>query len=381
MYYKKEITHWSTIGLILFSIIFSVSCSKKGAETTNQQNFPDWALGPFTREKNLNPIMGPIDSITFMDPILKRPVRWEAKDVFNPAAVVRNDTIYLLYRAEDLIGKYKGTSRVGLAWSTDGTHFTRDDHPVLYPADDSMKTYEWEGGTEDPRVVQDDQGTYYLTYTAYDGKTARLCEATSKDLRHWNKQGPVFAKANNGKYLDLWSKSGAIVTKRDGDHMIATKVNGKYWMYWGDTNIYLATSDNLVDWTPVQDSNGNLMPALRPRKGKFDSKLVESGPPAMITKNGILLIYNSSNAADSGNTALPAGTYSAGQALFSANDPGKLKERLSHYFFTPERTFEKQGQVDNVTFLEGLVPYKGTWYLYYGAADSTICVATYKPGE
>ncbi|HKI44763.1 MAG TPA: glycoside hydrolase family 130 protein [Balneolales bacterium] len=325
--------------------------------------------------------MGPIDSVTFMDPILKKPVRWEAKDVFNPAAVVRNDTIYLLYRAEDLIGKYKGTSRVGLAWSTDGTHFTRDDHPVLYPADDDMKTYEWEGGTEDPRIVQDEQGTYYLTYTAYDGKTARLCEATSKDLRHWTKQGPVFAKADNGKYLNLWSKSGAIVTKRDGDHMIATKINGKYWMYWGDTNIYLATSDNLIDWTPVQDSNGNLMPAIRPRKGKFDSQLVESGPPAMITKNGILLIYNSSNAADSGDTALPAGTYSAGQALFSANDPGKLKERLSHYFFTPERRFEKQGQVDNVTFLEGLVPYKGTWYLYYGAADSTICVATYKPGE
>lgn len=379
MFDRKNSTLWHTLMLILFVALLLVSCGRQGKRSNAQKSLPNWALGPFTKDNSLNPIMGSVDSVSFMDPILKKPVYWEAKDAFNPAAVVRNDTLYLLYRAEDTIGKYKGTSRVGLAWSTDGLHFTRYINPVLYPANDDMKIYEWEGGTEDPRIVQDDNGTYYLTYTAYDGKTARLCEATSRDLRHWTKQGPVFAKADNGKYLNLWSKSGAIVTKRDGDHIIATKINGKYWMYWGDTDIYLATSNNLVDWTPVQDSNGNLLPALRPRKGKFDSKLVESGPPAMITKNGILLIYNSSNAADSGDTSLPAGTYSAGQALFDSNNPEQLKDRLSHNFFKPERMFEKRGQVDNVTFLEGLVPYKGTWYLYYGAADSTICVATYHP--
>ncbi len=379
--HNKPLTYWNTIRYAFLSAILLMSCGQQESKVSMQGNPPDWALGPFSKANNLNPIMGPIDSVSFMDPILNKPVRWEAKDVFNPAAIVRNDTLYLLYRAEDMIGKYKGTSRVGLAWSTDGAHFTRYKDPVLYPDNDSMKTYEWEGGTEDPRIVQDNNGTYYMTYTSYDGSTARLCEATSQDLKHWTKHGPVFGKTDNAKYLNLWSKSGAVVTKKDGDKLIATKINGKYWMYWGDSSIYLATSDNLIDWTPVQDDNGNLVPVLKSRKGKFDSQLVESGPPAMITKDGVLLIYNSSNAADSGDTALPVGTYAAGQALFDSNNPAQLKERTDHYFLKPERKFEKEGQVDNVTFLEGLVSYKGTWYLYYGAADSTVCVATYNPGH
>lgn len=375
MHRISRLSHWSTMCLMLFGILFFARCQLP----EDNNNVPAWALGPFEKANEVNPIMSSDDSASFRDPILNKSVYWEAKDVFNPAAVVRNDTIFLLYRAEDRIGKYKGTSRIGLAWSTDGLYFTRYRKPVLYPADDSMKIYEWEGGTEDPRIVQDKTGLYYLTYTAYDGKTARLCEAISRDLRHWTKYGPVFKNADNGRYLNLWSKSGAIITKKNGDHMIATKINGKYWMYWGDTDIYMATSTDLIHWTPLQDPDGNLIPVLRPRKGKFDSKLVESGPPAMITKNGILLIYNSSNAADSGDASLPAGTYSAGQALFDANNPMKLKKRLTHNFFRPEEKFEKEGQVDNVTFLEGLVRFKRTWYLYYGAADSTICVATYEP--
>lgn len=354
--------------------------------TTNKKNnnkiintFPGWAIGPFKRINSANPILTPDKKIKFMDPIRKADVLWEGKHTFNPAAVVRNDTIFLLYRAEDFIGKYKGTSRIGLAWSTNGITFNRLDHPVLYPDNDPQKKYEWEGGTEDPRVVQDSSGIFYMTYTAYDGTTARLCEATSKNLHEWTKHGPVFAKAYHGKYINLWSKSGAIVTKKEGDRMVAKKINGKYWMYWGDSDIYLATSKNLTDWKPVQNSNGKLMPVLKPRKNHFDSGLVESGPPAMITPKGILLIYNSMNAPDSGDVHIPVGTYSAGQALFSKANPKQLLKRMKTDFFHPEKSYEIKGQVNNVTFLEGLAPFKKKWYLYYGAADSTVCVAIYNP--
>jgi predicted GH43/DUF377 family glycosyl hydrolase len=364
----------SLFTIMLISVTL-FGCSKTN-KSESKNTLPGWALGPFKRVDNANPIMKPIDSITFEDPIRKQPVKWEGKHTFNPAAIVRKDTVYLLYRAEDFIGKYKGTSRIGLAWSINGISFTRSDKPVLYPDNDAMKKYEWEGGTEDPRVVQDSSGTYYMTYTSYDGKTARLFEATSEDLRHWHKEGPVFEKADNGKYIDLWSKSGSIVTRKEGDQLIAAKINGKYWMYWGDSNIYLATSDNLINWTPITDAEGKLKPALHPRNGKFDSDLVECGPPAMIMNEGILLIYNSKNAADSGDVKFPVATYAAGQALFDVNDPGHLLKRTSHTFFYPEKSYEKNGQVDNVTFLEGLVPYHKKWYLYYGAADSTICVAT-----
>src|SRR5262249_12097773 len=141
---------------------------------------------------------------------------------------------------------------------------------VLYPDNDEEKKYEWEGGCEDPRIVEDTNGTYYLTYTAYDGDKARLMVATSNDLYHWTKHGPAFSGAYNDKYVNEWSKSGSIVCSYKNGKAIATKLNGKYRMYWGDTNIFLALSDDLIHWRPAMDLNGPLV-VFGPRKGKFDS--------------------------------------------------------------------------------------------------------------
>ena len=348
-----------------------------------------WALLPFTKVDSVNPVLQP-GSGSFMDPIRKEKVSWEEKDVFNPAIVVRDNKVYMLYRAQDKVGKPGGTSRIGLAESTDGLHFTRHPSPVLFPAEDAQKKYEWEGGIEDPRVVEDDKGVYYMTYTSFDGKIARLLVATSKDLTHWAKQGPAFAKAYNGKYKELWSKSGAIVSKYENGKIVATKVNGKYWMYWGDQNIWAATSDDLINWTPVEKGAGEAdpialkgqalnMPDLKivipTRSKKFDSDLVESGPPAMLTDKGILLIFNSRNIPAIGDSSLPEGTYAASQVLLDAKDPLKIVHRLDHYFMKPDKPYEITGQVGEVCFLEGLAQFKGNWFLYYGTADSKIAVA------
>src|SRR5476649_1359968 len=173
-----------------------------------------WTLGPFSRDKIINPILGPNQKSVFDCPMRKTKVLWEHDHVFNPAAITRNGKVYLLYRAEDNSGSGIGghTSRIGLADSDDGIHFDKRKTPVVFPGNDAGRAFEWTGGCEDPRVVQNPGGDYVMTYTGWNQKIARLCVATSKDLIHWKKYGPIFGKT---KFRDLWSKSGAIVTRLD----------------------------------------------------------------------------------------------------------------------------------------------------------------------
>lgn len=375
---------WLSLLVLFFSCNAPVEEKEKTkakANTLAVTNEQSWKLGPFEKEDGANPCLTPLSNTTFDCPVRGELVHWEEKDVFNPAAVVKDGKVYLLYRAEDKVGKFNGTSRIGLAESTDGLTFTRRPEPVLYPENDYMKKYEWEGGCEDPRVIVDENGKYFMTYTTYDGETARLCVASSTDLLQWEKHGLAFENSYEGKYKNTWSKSGAIVGRMEGDQLIATRINGLYWMYWGDTDIFMATSENLTDWRPVQQENGDLMVAFGPRKHQFDSRLVEPGPPAMITKEGIVLIYNGMNLSEAagGDKNLPEGTYAGGQVLMDKNDPTQLVDRTEDYFIKPEKDYEITGQVGNVVFLEGLVNFKGKWLLYYGTADSKIAVASFEP--
>src|SRR5579859_5573988 len=113
-----------------------------------------WDIGPFTRPV-IAPVITPDKGSEFSDPISKERVHWEALHTFNPAAVVRNGKVFVLYRAEDDSGEMKigmHTSRLGLAQSSDGIHFTRGKTPIFYPSEDSQKDREWPGGVEDPRI-------------------------------------------------------------------------------------------------------------------------------------------------------------------------------------------------------------------------------------
>ena len=361
--------------LTALCIVSLVACNNQPPSEKKETETASWVFGPFTKSDEVNPVLLPDPTPVFKCPVRNSEVQWEEKDVFNPAAIVRHDTVFLLYRAEDKIGKFAGTSRIGLAWSTDGLHFTKNPVPILYPDNDSSKKYEWEGGCEDPRIVEDENGKYYLTYTAYDGDKARLLIASSPDLYHWTKHGHAFNKAYKGKYVNEWSKSGSIVCKYENEKIIATKINGKYWMYWGDTDIFLASSDDLINWSPVENNEGKLVSVFGPRKGMFDSDLVEPGPAAMITDKGIVLIYNSRNIPATGDTTLAEGTYTVSQILLDKNDPSKVVDRMNTYFMKPEKDYEITGQVNHVCFAEGLVNYKNNWFLYYGTADSKIAVA------
>jgi len=308
-------------------------------------------------------------------------VHWEEYATFNPAAVVRNGKMYLLYRAEDASGDRQighHTSRLGLAESIDGLHFTRRAEPVLFPDTDEQSRYEWTGGVEDPRIVETDDGRYILTYTQWNHAIPRLAVASSRDLVHWTKHGPAFARAYDGKYLKTESKSGSVLSRVSGNHLIATRVNGKFWMYYGVPDIRIATSENLFDWTPLELVDSTALKVLSPRPGYFDSWLVEAGPPAILTDRGIVLIYNAGNSGQYGDSRLPVRVYTGGQALFDARNPVKLLERSSAPFIQPTEPYERTGQyVEGTTFVEGLVPFNGRWFLYYGTADSRVGVAVW----
>ncbi len=352
----------------------------------SQNVLPDWALGGFVRPEKANPIITPNPSNQFDCPMQDKKIGWEESDVFNPAATVKDGKIYVLYRAEDnsATGIGKRTSRIGLAESEDGIHMKRRKTPVMYPDKDNMKEYEWEGGCEDPRVTMTEDGLYVMAYTSWNRKVARLCIATSHDLVKWEKHGPAFAKAYNGRFKDIFCKSGSMVTTIKDGKQVLTKIDGKYFMYWGEHAVYAATSDDLVNWTPILDEKNELATVIKPRPQYFDSALTECGPPAILTDKGIVLLYNGKNQTNDSkrDKRFTAGAYCTGQILTDPKEPMKVLQRLDVPFFRPMASFEKSGQyVDGTVFIEGLVFFKNKWYLYYGCADSQVSVAIYDPAK
>ena len=273
---------------------------------------------------------------------------WESAGTFNPAVVRHGSKFVMLYRAQDAAG----TSRLGYAESADGIFFTRRAEPVLSPEAD----YEKDGGVEDPRL-QRFGDTYYLTYTGYNKKDAQLCLATSQDLIHWERKG-VILPAYKGNWNRGWTKSGA---------MVPEKIGGKYWMYWLGTTadktdqMGISYSSDLLHWTEATET-----PVLPRRPGKFDSRVVEPGPPPIVTKDGIILIYNGAD---------DKLIYRTGVAVFDRKDPRKLLSRTDEPIFTPEKEWEKVGQVPNVVFVEGMARQGNRWLFYYGGADKYVGVA------
>lgn len=337
----------------------------------------NWRFGRFVRPEGANPVIAPKKDSTFLCPMRKEPVHWEALHTFNPAAVVRDGKVYVLYRAEDDSGTMKigmHTSRLGLAESADGLHFQRRPEPVFFPGEDSEKEREWEGGVEDPRLVEGEDGRYVLTYTQWNRKKTSVGIATSKDLVHWTKHGPALG-------TEMSYKSAGIVTSVQDGRLKAKKINGKYWMYWGEIQVRLATSDDLVHWTAVPGPGGQPLVVLEKRAGRFDSSFPEVGPPPVWTPRGIVVLYNGKNAKTGGSRALAPETYAVGEALFAADDPSKLLQRPRDPIFRPELPFERSGQyAAGTTFAEGLVFFQNKWFLYYGCADSLVGVAVAERG-
>ena len=310
-----------------------------------------WDMGPFV--KRTEPVLQPTPDSRFRCPIRGKEVRWEEQNVYNPAAVVRNGKVYLLYRADDRSPdlKWGRTCRIGLAHSEDGVNFTRHAKPVLYPDNDAWKKYEWEGGCEDLHIIENEDGVYYMNYTTWSGSSDTMSVATSRDLYHWIKHGPAFRKAGN-----IGGRSGVVVSRLKGDRLIAAKIDGKYWMYYTHP-CALAWSENLIDWTPVGKS--------------VWSGGHEAGAVALLRAEGILLMFNSSGWSSHG-------TWTLGQALIDRDDFTTVLKHQARPFLYPELEWETKGFTGHTTVANSLAYFKSQWLLYYGGADRVIGLATCK---
>jgi len=276
----------------------------------------------------------------------------EAHGAFNPAVIRGNDGVfYMFYRAQDV----NSISRISLAVSKDGINFVKCG-PVIVPE------YDYEShGCEDPRIMQVGD-TYYLTYTGYDGSHTPTCLATSTnlaDMHSWKKHGVI-----------LPGKSTAI---------LGQKINGEYWAYYGDTNIWAAHSTDLISWTKVEE------PVLKPRPGAWDDSLVESGPPPILTKYGILLIHNGNLSEDRARqkgkrfNRDQVREYATGWALFDATDPTHLIARDTVPLLIVTDPFDVYGQVGDVVFTEGMIIENSKVYFYYGGGDTVVNLAIGEP--
>lgn len=346
-----------------------------------QAKTTDKTILVFAKLKRLSdkPILGP------------RVGKFDSAGAFNPAAtLLKNGHTVLLYRGQDA----QGVSRIGYAESSNGIDFVADDKAVIEPSLDDDKD-----GVEDARLTRDfknndnsirDNNCWLATATAYSKATnaAQLVSYRSSpgDLHHWQRVAvlmPATTAPNKEGWNIHWTKSGAIVVDSKAQPL---KINNKYWMYYmadargtstsattnsGDTmaadQMGIAQSEDGITW---QDALGR--PILPHRPGQFDSRVVEPGPHPIITKDGILLLYNG------GDDTL---TYRTGWALFDKTNPTRLLARCTKAIFQPELAWEKKNasntvhQVPNVVFVEGIVPYKKGYRVYYGSADSYVGVA------
>lgn len=275
------------------------------------------------------------------NPILepKKENKWESEAVFNCAAIRDADLFHLIYRAmgEDNI------SRLGYAVSKNGFNFFRLDKPVFQPENESEKL-----GCEDPRIVKIED-TFYMNYTAYSKTAVRVALASTKNFIDWKRYGVIID--------DINSKDAALFPE---------KINGKYVMLHrpmipGEPlQIWIAYSDDLVHWNRHKS-------IIDLKLESWTSRAIGTAAAPIKTEQGWLLIFHGVD-----NRAM----YRLGIALLDKNDPSCVLRRQKKPILEPEKEYEQRGKRDNVVFSCGACEIDKLFYVYYGAADNIIGVAT-----
>ncbi len=275
------------------------------------------------------------------NPILKpKPENeWESETVFNPAVVYDKGLFHLLYRA---MGR-DGVSRIGYAVSVDGFKFFRFDKPIFTP-----KQIQEPRGCEDPRVVKIED-TFYMTYTAYSERGVRIGLATTDNFIQWKRYDIEWAERNDKDAV-----------------LFPEKIDGKYVllhrpMHKEPMGIWISYSDNLADWYGQQEVMG---PG---EEGGWDGWKIGAGAQPIKTEHGWLLIYHGVDTEE---------VYRLGVAMLSLENPSKLLYRYPEPILEPEMDYELRGDVPRVVFTCGACEVRDKYYIYYGGADSVICVAT-----
>ncbi|OGH14365.1 MAG: hypothetical protein A2687_01930 [Candidatus Levybacteria bacterium RIFCSPHIGHO2_01_FULL_38_26] len=292
-----------------------------------------------------NPIISPIEDHP-----------WESKATFNPAAVYEKGKVHVVYRAMS----QDETSSFGYAVSSDG--FSIDERlssPIYIPTEDfEKKKKPGNSGCEDPRITKIDD-RFYMCYTAFDGVGVPRVAFTSIKVQDFlNRQWNSWEKPKIISPPNVDDKDACILPKKiKGGYMIFHRIEpGIYVDFVSDLNF----------------SNGKFLRGdmlIRPRKNKWDALKIGICPPPIETKKGWLLLYHGIS---------KDFYYRVGAALLDLNNPLKVITRSEYPILKPEEVYEKEGQVPNVVFPCGAVVVDGELFVYYGAADSVVCVATIK---
>jgi len=313
---------------------------------------------------------------------------FENQAVLNPACIKVDGVTHMLYRAVRL-GDF--VSSIGHCILDGAKVIKRFDKPVLYPEFDYEKK-----GVEDPRVVLF-EGTYYIFYTAYDGVNALIAYATSHDMATFKKHGVISPTISYAEAARLFCQPNvrekyflfdAYIRDRAGQDillwekdafMFPRKINGKLAMVHrilpGIQIIYFDDFKDLTNdyWRGyLKKFAGNIL--LDPCFD-FESRNIGGGCPPIETEDGWLLIYHAVEDSPGGRV------YHAAAALLDLDDPSKVIGRLSYPLFSPEKSWEKKGTVNNVVFPTGAVLNEGRLYIYYGAADELIAGKSLDPEE
>ncbi len=289
------------------------------------------------------------------NPILAaRGESFESRDVFNTAAIELNGSIYLLYRAMDATN----TSTIGLAVSRDGIHMDeRLSEPMYTPrADFEQKKGGPTGnsGCEDPRIVHIGN-QLHMTYTAYDGTHVPAGAVSSISVDDFL-----------ARRFDRWSAPTILTPDGVDDKdlvLLPEKIKENYLLYHRINNQICA--DLLPDITSGKRVS-RCIEIMSPRHGMWDgAKVGSAAPPIRVAVNWLMIYHGVSHHA----------TYRLGAALLGP-DGTTLLARTADPIFEPVEKYEKEGEVPNVVFSCGTVVRGDTLFLYYGAADKVIGVAT-----
>ncbi|MBR7835003.1 hypothetical protein KDL01_17140 [Actinospica durhamensis] len=339
------------LGLIVLiaGALFALPIATAQASDYTAANLPDWAIGPFTRQPAANPapVLSPSSS------------GWDSSDVDNPGVIYRNGQYDMLYRAD---GGGEPV-QVGLATSTDGIHFTRSASNPVIP--NNVDPYE-SGGVYDPRLYQLN-GTYYAFVEGYDWSNSppqTIMETTSTDLVHWTTAVPIV----NTNY------DPAVVTDgNDTPVLMNTQYGQRYVMYYGDSDPakgrFIAYSTDMLHWTNNTAFNMNFPSDYNPWEicvTVTDYQTVQGGP----TNNNILMFV--------AGTLMAHGRwyYGISEVEFSASNPSQQISQLTEAALSPAEPYELSGTTANTVFMNSISLINGQWYMYYGAADHQIALAT-----
>ena len=278
---------------------------------------------------------------------------WEDKAVFNPAALYENEKIHLVYRAMST----NNQSVFGYAVSSDGFHIDeRLPHPIYVPREMFEKNEASENfGCEDPRITKIDD-RYYMLYTAYDGKHPPRVAVSSIAKDDFLNQRWQWAIPKLISPPEIDDKDACIFPR---------KINNKYIiLHRLQSSIWIDHVDDL-HFYEGKYLGGNVLMEARPEK--WDSSRIGISSVPIETDKGWILLYHGIDANH---------FYHVSACLRDLNDPSQIIKRRDYPILSPEMHYEKDGQIPNVVFPCGSIVKDGVIFIYYGGADSVLCVGT-----